>query len=201
MMQIHAEVQPQCRVHYRAAMVAICALTIAGCGSQSNLAHLRAWVAHGATKAAAHHRPITPIPSIPAYHPVPFVGNQRSVNHSTREPGGNPFRSFIIAAPKASAIVAAQPGNPGAPPLQRYSLSSLTMAGVVKKEDGQWMAVFITPKGNVHRAAPGILVGLRGGHLTRIHYSQFGKSFVLVRVPVAMIGGRTVTRTVKIDQH
>jgi Tfp pilus assembly protein PilP len=203
--------------HYRTAIVLFCTLAITGCGSQDDLSHLQAWAARGTATAATHPPHITPIPSIPAYHPVPFIGNLPVASRSSTtglHPGtgsernkatagrNNPFKSFIIVAPKATAIAGATPGNPGAPPLQRYSLSSFTLAGIVKKEGGSsWMAVFVTPKGNVHRAALGATVGLRGGRLVNIHNSQLGTSFVLVRVPVAIVDGKTISRTIKIDQR
>jgi hypothetical protein len=54
---------------------------------------------------------------------------------------------------------------------------------------------------NVHRAVKGTKVGFRGGILTKIHYSHLGASFALVSVPVARVGGTTISRTVKIDQR
>ena len=55
----------------RAAIMVFCTLAITGCGSQENLSHLKTWVAKGAANDAAHPPHITPIPKIPAYHPVP----------------------------------------------------------------------------------------------------------------------------------
>lgn len=209
----------------RAAIMVFCTLAITGCGSQENLSHLKTWVAKGAANDAAHPPHITPIPKIPAYHPVPFTGGSamltlpplpgqksgpltlpetKSFTGTTvaRSAQHNPFRSFIVVAPQATTIARNTPGNPAAPPLQRYSLSSLTLVGVVKESrDQQWMAVFVTPKGDVHRADIGDTLGLRGGRLAKIHYSELGTSFVLIRVPVAKVAGRTVTRTVHIDQR
>jgi Tfp pilus assembly protein PilP len=223
--------------HYRVAIMVFCTLAITGCDSQGDLSHLKTWVAKGAAHAAAHPPHITPIPKIPAYHPVPYTGgptmltlpplpgqksgplalpslpdNQHFSASLVQSPFAgavakpvryhNPFRSFIVVTPQATAIARNTPGNPAAPPLQRYSLSSLTLVGVVKKSsDQQWMAVFVTPKGNVHRAAIGDTLGLRGGQLTKIHYSELGTSFVLVHVPVATVAGKMVTRTVHIDQR
>ena len=196
-----------------AGFAALCASSLAGCGGPSgNLSHLRAWVAQGAANAAKHPPHITPIPSIPPYHPVPFTGDTGSTG-SAGHPlqGANPikppFQSFIVVAPKAVAITGARPGNPKAPPLQRYALSSLTLAGVAKSGTGsapgmgQWMAVFVNPKGNVHRAAVGDVVGLRGGILTSIHPSRLGVSFVDVRVPTERIAGKLVFRNIKIEQR
>ncbi|CDQ12135.1 protein of unknown function [Acidithiobacillus ferrivorans] len=211
---------------FRAAFLVFCTLSITGCGSQDDLSHLKTWVAKGAADAAAHPPHITPIPKIPAYHPVPFTGGHTMLTlpplpgqklgpltlPETKSftgtagagiaPWHNPFRSFIIAAPRATAIARNAPGNPAVPSLQRYSLSSLTLVGVVKKRsDQQWTAVFVTPKGNVHRAAIGTPLGLRGGQLKKIHYSELGTSFVLVHVPVAKFAGKMETRTVQIDQR
>ena len=211
---------------YRTTMMLFCTLAITGCGSQENLSHLKTWVAKGAANDAAHPPHITPIPKIPAYHPVQFTGGpamltlpplpgQKSGPLTLPEtkrftgttgagiaPWHNPFRSFIVVTPQATAIARNAPGNPSAPPLQRYSLSSLTLVGVIKESrDQQWMAVFVTPKGNVHRATTGDTLGLRGGRLASIHYSALGTSFVSVHVPVAKVAGKTVTRTVHIDQR
>ncbi|MDA8153148.1 MAG: pilus assembly protein PilP [Acidithiobacillus sp.] len=192
---------------YRVAVVACCALCLNGCESRNHLSHLQTWVAHGVIATSAHPPHITPIPSIPAYHPVPFVGGAQTSSAMTTSAKNlaaprDPFRSFIVPTPKATAIAGMRPGNADAPPLQRYALASLTLAGVVKHSGGRsWMAVLVTPKGAVHRAAIGATVGLRGGKLTKIHYAPLGASFALFRVPVAMIAGKPVMRTVKILQR
>lgn len=111
---------------------------------------------HWVTLQTTQDRSESHIPAIPpqaTYHPIPL----RPAAHP-------PFSAAWM--PKHLATV--EKFNPLAPPLRRYALTSMHLAGFVAQPPHGWMAVFTLPDHAVYRAAVGTRIGVQGARITQV---------------------------------
>ncbi|MBU2739750.1 pilus assembly protein PilP [Acidithiobacillus concretivorus] len=142
---------------------------LAGCSDSDDLSHLRNFVANG-PKTNNH---ITPLPKTPAYEPVAY-------NNPTNRDPFTSFSEMLLRKEAASEATGPHPVSHGPmQPLEKYSLSSLSVSGIMRTADGQLWAVIQAPDAKVYRATLGSYIGTHDGRITGID-DRMGKQSVTV---------------------
>jgi Tfp pilus assembly protein PilP len=152
---------------------------LAGCSSNQHLDQLKSMV--NAPVPAVH--PKSMIKKTPVYRPSIY----RDAN------GENPFISFSEYRIMQEAKVAAQSTLPGgipqamATPLQRYALSSISVAGMLKTPK-VWV-ILLTPNGKFYKASAGTPIGMKHGRILSIHDGTYKKFIVVSQYTQNSFGG------------
>lgn len=122
----------------------------------------------------------TPPAPAPRATPAPVVGpvpetpkaDQASEPAFAYDPVGlrDPFEPFIRLEEK-KPTVRPQVFVPRTP-LQRYALEEIRLVGVIWADGGRSLALVEDPEGKGYMVGGGVLIGDRGGRITRIHQDR-----------------------------
>ncbi len=143
------------RIHY--GMLILLGITLTACSREDQMAKLHAFVDQGPSL----HPKIQALPPLPHYSPTVYV------NPLHRDPFTS-FSELALQQEAANANQGPKPVHKGPLlPLEKYSLGSLTLTGIVQA-DGRYWGVFLTPDGKVYRAGIGDGIGDKDGKIVRI---------------------------------
>ncbi|MBN6741540.1 pilus assembly protein PilP [Acidithiobacillus sp. MC6.1] len=150
---------------------------LSGCSDSDNLSSLRAFVAAG-PKTNTH---IMPLPKTAAYEPKTYA------NPLNRDP----FTSFSeLLLRKEAAGTGPRPVSHGpVQPLEKYALSSLSITGIVRDNQGRLWAVVGTPDHKVYRATIGSYIGTHDGRIVNIDDGMTKRSVTVEQYLPNAFGG------------
>ena len=159
---------------------------LSGCSDSDDLSHLQAFVADG-PKTNTH---ITPLPKTPAYEPQVY---ENPINR-------DPFTSFselLLRKEAAAAGAGPRPASHGpVQPLEKFALSSLSITGIVRDNQGKLWAVILTPDHKVYRATIGSYIGTHDSRIVNIDDSMTKRSVTVEQYIPNAFGGFQKEQTV-----
>ena len=152
---------------------------LSGCSDSDNLSRLQAFVAAG-PKTNTH---IMPLPKTVTYKPKTY---ENPINR-------DPFTSFselLLRKEAAAASTGPRPVSHGpVQPLEKYALSSLSITGIVRDDQGRLWAVIGTPDHKVYRATIGSYIGTHDGRIVNIDDSMTKRSVTVEQYLPNAFGG------------
>lgn len=159
---------------------------LGGCSDADNLSHLQAFVADG-PKSNTH---ITPLPKTPAYAPKAYE------NPLNRDPFTS-FSELLLRKEAAAASSGPRPASHGpVQPLEKYALSSLSVTGLVRDNQGKLWAVVLAPDKKIYRATIGSYIGTHNGRIVRIDDGMTKRSVTVEQYMPNAFGGFQKEQTV-----
>ncbi len=132
-------------------------MMVAGCSSGDQITKLHDFVDEP-----------QPRPQIPALPPLPHYSPTPYVNPLDRDPFTS-FSELALREEAANANHGTRPKQKGPlQPLEKYSLGSLTLIGMVQA-NGKYWGIFQIPDGKVYRARVGDSIGNENGKIIGIN--------------------------------
>lgn len=159
---------------------------LGGCSDADNLGHLQAFVADS-PKSNTH---IAPLPKTPAYAPKAYE------NPLNRDPFTS-FSELLLRKEAAAAGSGPRPAHHGpVQPLEKYALSSLSVTGLVRDNQGKLWAVVLAPDKKIYRATIGSYIGTHDGRIVRIDDGMTKRSVTVEQYIPNAFGGFQKEQTV-----